>query len=319
MSTLLLSRSDVTLLIDPERLEREMTEAFIAYSAGRSLPTKRMPNRVGSGTAMVIAPGYVEGIPAYSVKVHAKFPEHPPAIKGVLLLHDLESGALLAVMDSSYLTAVRTGFCAALATHALARSDASTVAIIGAGVQGRFQLRYLASLRSLEHVNVFDVDPAHSRTFADEMSTEIGVEVGIKYTIEACVAGCGIIMAATWSTKPFLFLPMLDVGAHITTLGPDQPGKCEVDAGVIEKGVFFCDDRNLALEMGAIAGAGLDVTHIHAEIGEVLAGTKAGRTDARQITVYGSVGLAFQDLVVGWQIYQSAKTSGFDRAIDFLG
>ncbi len=317
-STLLLRRSDIVELIDLDALYDAMRSAFKAYSAGESIPTKRFPSDLGNGTAMVLGPGVIKGIPAYSVKVHAKFPKHPPAIKGVLLLHDLSTGNLLAVMDSSYLTAVRTGFCAAMASHLLGRQDAKQVAVIGAGVQGEFHLRYLSRFRELESIKVFDLDNAKALRFAKRLSVELSLQMETANSVETCVAQADIIVTATWATQPFIFRSMLAEGAHITTLGPDQPDKCEVDASIIKDALFVCDDRKLAVTMGAIAGANLTAEHIHAELGEVLAGTKQGRRDDKQITVYGSVGLAFQDLVVGWQVYQAALEAGLDRRIDFL-
>lgn len=316
-STLLLNRSHVKELINPDLLDEAMRPAFISHSQGKNQPTKRIPTPVGGGTAMILVPGCAEHIPAYTVKVHAKFPNHLPAIKGVLLLHDITSGQLLSVMDSSYLTGVRTGFCAALATDVLARKAAQRVAIIGAGVQGAFQLRFLARFRQLASAVVFDTDQRRSKQFVQDLG-DMPFPIQIASSVAQALEVSDIIMTATWATKPFVFYSDVTNGLHITTLGPDQPNKCEVDADVIKVARFICDDRQLALSMGAIAGAGLTDEHIHAEIGEVLAGDKQGRVSDEQITVYGSVGLAFQDLVVAWQVYQAALHEGVGTHIDFL-
>lgn len=315
---LLLNRSDVAALLKPDLLKNSMRSAFIGHSLGNYPPTKRVPANIGSGTAMILMPGCAEDIPAYSVKVHAKFPDHPPAIKGVLLLHDLSSGQLLSVMDSSYLTGVRTGFCAALATDILARETAKRVAIIGAGVQGAFQLRYLADFRQLDSAIVFDTSEDNSQRFVRGFASDLPFPLHVASSLEHALDRADIVMTATWATEPFIFRSGVTDGMHITTLGPDQPNKCEVDASVIQDARFICDDRQLALSMGAIAGANLTEEHIYAELGEVLAGKKQGRRDNEQITVYGSVGLAFQDLVVGWQVYQSALREGVGTYIDFL-
>jgi ornithine cyclodeaminase len=105
---------------------------------------------------------------------------------------------------------------------------------------------------------------------------------------------------------------------HVTTLGPDQPGKCEVGADALEAAVVVVDDRDLAVEMGAVGGAGLGMQAIHAELGEVIAGAKAGRDNDEQITVFGSVGLPFQDLVAGWLAYNGARDLKLGRRIDLL-
>lgn len=319
MSTILLSRSDVERLLDPAALLANLRAAFRAYSMERTVPAQRAPSALPApalGSVMIVFPGLIPGVPAYTVKVHAKNPQRRPAIQGVLHLHDLETGRLLALMDSAYLTAVRTGITGALAADILARPDAGRVAIVGAGVQGELQLRGLALVRALQHVVVFDSDPERADAFARRLSGEMGVPIVARPSIEAAVDGADIIVMATWARRPFLFAGMVRPGAHITTLGPDEPGKCEVDAAVIRDSVFVCDDRDLAVRMGAIGGAGLDVEAIRAELGEVIAGRYPGRTRVDEVTIYGGVGLAFQDLAAAWQVYRRAEQAGEGRTID---
>jgi ornithine cyclodeaminase len=258
------------------------------------------------------------GVPAYTVKIHAKFPDEIPAIRGVLCLHDVASGALLAVMDSTHLTAVRTGVAGALAAHVLALPDADTAAVIGAGVQGIFQLRALATLRPLRQVRVYDILPERADTFAQGMTRELGLLVQAAASTEAAVQDAGIVLVATWSRTPFIFRDMLAAGAHITTLGPDEPGKAEVDADLIRTGLFVCDDRTLAVTLGAVGGVGLDSDVVDAELGDVLCGRHPGRTSSDQVTIYGGVGLAFQDAVAAWCVYENAAARGGGREVDFL-
>jgi ornithine cyclodeaminase len=127
-----------------------------------------------------------------------------------------------------------------------------------------------------------------------------------------------MVLAATWARTPFILPGMLPPGSHVSTIGPDEPGKCEVSAEVIREAVFVCDDRELAVSMGAIGGAGLGADTISAELGEVIGGAHPGRVTAGQITIYGGVGLAFQDAVAAWQIYRAARAQGLGREIDFL-
>lgn len=319
MPTLLLNRSQVERLLDPMALLAPLRSAFQAYALERPIPAQRVPAPLpGAGSAMILVPGLVTGIPAYSVKVHAKFPGQEPAIRGVLLLHDLESGDLLAVMDSGYLTAVRTGLAAALATDLLARKAARVVAVIGAGVQGEYQLRYLSRLRSIERVKVFDLSLEKAETFRRRLGETLEAPVEVAASLSQAVREAEIILTATWAREPFLHPAMIGPGVHITTLGADQPGKAEVAGAIIEQALFVCDDRALALEMGAIAGVGLGPEAIDAELGEVLAGVHPGRATPEQISVYGSVGLAFQDLVAGWQVYQAARQAEVGVEVDFL-
>jgi ornithine cyclodeaminase/alanine dehydrogenase-like protein (mu-crystallin family) len=319
MPALLLTQSEVAQLLDPVVLAIDLRAAFRAYSATAGLRAQRVRASLpGPGTATVLFPGVMPGIPAYSVKVHAKFPAQQPAIRGVLCLHDAQSGDLLAVMDSTHLTAVRTGLAGALAADALARSDAGAVAVVGAGTQGEHQLRSLAMLRPLRMVWAYDTEQGRAEAFAARMRVELGVAVEASPTLEAAVRDADIVLAATWARTPFLFPAMLRPGAHVTTLGADEPGKCEVSAAVIRDACFVCDDRELAVQMGAVGGVGLGPDAVDAELGEVLAGTHPGRTSPGEITVYGGVGLAFQDLVAAWQVYRVARARGSGREVDFL-
>ncbi len=319
MHTLLLTRSETEVLLDPDALLADLLAAFRGYSLDRSLRAQRVRSDLpGPGTATVLFPGTAADIPAYTVKVHAKFPEQQPAIRGVLCLHDGQTGDLLAVMDSTHLTAVRTGLSSALAADVLARRDARSVAVIGAGMQGEQQLRSLHRIRPLGAVRVYDTAPDRALAFAERMHESLGLTIEVCDSVTAAVGPSDIVFTATWARTPFILPGMLQPGTHISTIGPDEPGKCEVSAEVIREAVFVCDDRELAVSMGAIGGAKLGADAISAEFGEVIGGTHPGRVNAEQITVYGGVGLAFQDAVAAWQIYRTARARGVGREVDFL-
>ena len=266
---------------------------------------------------MLLAPGLVPGIPAYSVKVHAKFPASEPAIRGVLILHDLRTGEPLAIMESSYLTALRTGLAGALGSDLLAVPNASRVAIVGAGVQGRAQLGALRLVRPIKSVQVLDTAPeAIERFRCDPVCA--GLEVRAARSLDDVLETAQIAITATWARQPFLFRRHLHPGLHITTLGPDQPGKCELAADALQEALVVVDDRRLAVQMGAVGGAGLGVESIHAELGEVIAGLRHGRENEQQITIFGSVGLPFQDLAAGWLAYTLALQRQVGKRINLL-
>ena len=321
METLILTRSEVEQALSPATLLDALRSAFVAYSTQRSIDAMRvpvtLPNQGAGASGMLLAPGLVPGIPAYSVKVHAKFPGRDPAIQGLLILHDLQTGAPLAILESSYLTALRTGVAGALGANVLALPDARCVAIIGAGVQGRSQLAALRMVRKLTSVQVFDSSLDAAQKFALDPACA-GLRVAMTDSVDAVLAGSHIAITSTWARQPFLFRRHLHPGLHITTLGPDQPGKCEVAAEALTDAIVVVDDRKLALEMGAVGGAGLTAAAIHAELGEVIAGLLPGRETAEQVTVFGSVGLAFQDLAAGWLAYEAARDMRLGTWIDLL-
>ncbi len=324
MDTLFLTRSELEELLSPEALLSTLRTAFAAYSTARTVDAMRVPvrlpaDRVPAGASgMLLAPGLVPGIPAYSVKVHAKFPTGDPAIRGVLVLHSLDTGEPLAVMESSYLTALPTGLAGAVGADVLAVAGANRVAIVGAGVQGRAQLSALRLVRPIRWVRVFDNSPHAIGRFLRDPACA-GLEVTAAHSLEDALDGCQIAITATWAHQPFLFRRHLHPGLHITTLGPDEPGKCELSADVLQAARVIVDDRKLALEMGAVGGAGLGSDSIHAELGEVIAGAKTGRESGEQVTVFGSVGLAFQDLAAGWLAYTLALERQLGRRFDLLG
>lgn len=295
-----------------------MQSAFIDYSERRDIPARRFFTPLpGVGEAMVLMPGLVEEIPAYTVKVNAKFAGQQPAIRGAVLLNDIETGELLAILDSFEITAIRTGLSAAMATDKLARPDAATVAVIGAGVQGVYQVCYLDMLRRLDRIKVYDVSIQKSEEYVIQMQKGLKAEFEICTTLEQAVEQADIVLMATWAKRPVLFSSMVSPGCHVTTLGADGPDEAEVDAALINNNLFVCDDKDLAIEMGAVGGAGLESDVIDAEIGQVLGGRHPGRTDPEQITIYGAVGLAFQDLVAAWQVYCAASDAQ-QKEYDFL-
>jgi ornithine cyclodeaminase/alanine dehydrogenase-like protein (mu-crystallin family) len=324
MSTLLLTRSDIIALFDVSALLPALKEGFKQY-AQRTINAQRgrsaLPKEGTSAT--LLYPGLMTGIPAYSVKVHAKFPGHGfsekgPAIRGLIHLFDVETGELLAVLESSYLTAVRTGLASSLAAHTLARPDAKTVAVIGAGAQGRWQLRALAKLRFIKQVLVFDNVPFVAGKFVAELARELDAKIVSVNTLAEALIDAEIILSATWSCTPFLHDGMVNEGVHISTLGADEVGKAEVSADLLERSLVVCDDRDLAVSRGAIGNVGLKAESIHAELGEIFAGEKRGRQNEDDITVFASVGLAWQDLIAAWQVYQAALEKGVGQRLEFL-
>lgn len=318
MRTLLLNRSAVSRNLQALTLLEDMREAFRTDALARTVAPQRSRVPLHSeGTALVLFPGSLPGIPAYTVKVHAKFPGQTPAIQGVVQLHDLATGSLLAMMDSGHLTAVRTGVTGALAADVLARPEASRVALIGAGRQAVLQLKSLRLVRSLSHARVYDTEPARALAFATRMYKELSLPVRMADSVEEAVEDADIVVTATWSRQPFLHAGMVRPGTHITTLGADEPGKAELSAELLKQSLFIVDHRGLAVSSGAAGGAGLGEDAIHAELGEVLAGMKPGRTSPEQVTVFGSVGLPFQDLAAAWHVYQAAQGDEALQGLDF--
>ncbi|MDL4819434.1 ornithine cyclodeaminase family protein [Actinomadura opuntiae] len=315
--TLLLSRSDLESLLVPTECLGALRRGFTA--AGNESVARRVVAKVpGQGTATALLPGVVEDVPAYTVKVNAKFPGSRPALRGVVCLHDLATGELLALLDSATVTAWRTGLAAALGTHALARSAADTVAVIGAGAQAELVMRGLAELRPVRGLTVCDLDAERAAAFAERHGARLGARASVAADPRDAVRGAGIVVVATWARRPLLHAADVPPGTHVTSLGADEPGKAELAADLLEGARVVVDDVPLAVEMGVLAGAGLDVKHAAGTLRDLLLGEVPGRVKDGEVTVYAPVGLPWQDLVLSWTAYRAARASGTGREMDFL-
>jgi ornithine cyclodeaminase len=273
----------------------------------------------GAGTATVLIPGLVNDIPAYSVKVNAKFPAARPALRGVVCLHDLASGELLAMADSATVTAWRTGLSAALGTHTLACADAATVAVIGAGAQADLVLRGLAALRPLRRLLVSDIDADQAARFARRHgSTGPGITCEIVRDAATAARDADMVVLATWSREPLLQVADVRPGTHLTSLGADEPGKTELSPGLLLGSHVIVDDISLAIAMGALGNAGLTSANAAGTLAQVLQGQVAGRHGADEITIYAPVGLPWQDLTLTWAAYSRALDTGTGLSFDFL-
>ncbi|MFA1539045.1 ornithine cyclodeaminase family protein [Actinomadura monticuli] len=315
--TLLLNRSDLETLLDPATCLDALRRGFTAVEDGTAARRVVVP-LPGQGTATALLPGLVEGIPAYTVKANAKFPGSRPALRGVVCLHDLGTGELLAQLDSATVTAWRTGLAAALGTHALARPDAGDVAVIGAGAQAELVLRGLSELREVRGLTVCDLDAGRAAGFAERHGARLGIAPAVAADPRAAARDAGIVVMATWARRPLLHAADVAPGTHLTSLGADEPGKAELGADLLEGARVVVDDVPLAVEMGVLAGAGLDVKHAAGTLRDLLRGQVPARVKGGEVTVYAPVGLPWQDLAVSWAAYRAARAAGAGAEFDFL-
>ncbi|UXY32409.1 ornithine cyclodeaminase family protein [Streptomyces sp. HUAS TT20] len=308
--TLLLGAAELQRLLIPQAVIRALRRGFVAALAPQTSPQRIRQSLPSSpGSVAVLLPGLLTGIPAYTVKVNAKFPDADPAISGIVCLHDLRTGELLALLDSAFVTAWRTGLSAALATDLLSSAGTDTVGIIGAGAQSDMTLRGLTQLRAVKRVVIHDVDGGRAHQMA-KFWQQAGLECQVVDSARAVARYCGSIVAATWSRRPLLHFPDLRPGSHITSLGADEPGKEELDAELLRHARVIVDDLDLAMTSGALGSAGLQPGDAAAVLGQIIEGTVPARTDAEQVTVYSPVGLPWQDLALSWAAYQAARDSG---------
>jgi alanine dehydrogenase len=315
--TLILTGSDVASLLDVDEVLRALRSGFLAQAEAPAPGLRVRAALPGAGSATALLPGLLPGIPAYTVKINAKFPEAVPALRGVVCLHSLDDGGLLAVLDSASLTAWRTGMAAALATDALAAPGAATVGIVGAGAQADLVLAGLSRLRTITRLTVTDLIPARARLFAERHGRPGGPAARVVHGAREAAAASEIVVLATWSRAPLLGLADLRSGQHVTSLGVDEPGKWELGADVLREAMLVVDQEDLARSTGVLAPDELrDVRP--AAFGDVLASGHPGRGGPGDLTVYAPVGLPWQDLAAAWLAYRAATSQGRGLTVDLL-
>jgi len=252
------------------------------------------------------------------VKLSSGYFENPakynlPSITGVVVVADSRLGIPLAVMDASLITAYRTGAVAGVAARHLARKGSEVAAIFGAGAQGRTQLMALNDVLKLKEARVYDVVSEASSRFAAEMGRRLGLETKVAQSVQEALHDADVVSTATPSKEPYIKLDWISPGTHITTVGSDHKGKQELETRVYGKAKVVVDKREVALEKDY-----LRPDQIHAELGEVVAGLKPGRTSDSELTVMDSSGLGIQDVAAGLAAYQLAKKKSLGTWVEFL-
>jgi ornithine cyclodeaminase len=295
---LVLSREDVERLLDVDLLLERLERAFVELSAGRASVPPRVAAFAPAGL-LAAMPGYVDGVLA--AKLVALFPDHDPSHQALIAVFDAQTGTPLAVMDGTHITAVRTGASSAVATRALARQNARVLAVLGAGVQGRSHLDAVRRVRSFDEVRVASGTFARAAALAEETGA-VAVE-----SFEAAVRGADVVCCCTHASEPVLRREWLSPGTHVTSVGAALDGP-ELDAATVRAGLL-CVESRVAFSpppAGSFELQGLDPDEA-VELGEVLAGTRPGRADDEQITVYKSMGHAVEDAAAAALVLEGAQ------------
>lgn len=323
---LVLSEKDVRRLIDIEELIGALEKAHVQFSTGKAvMPVRQvvpLPEIKGRITTM---PAYLSEDRALGMKVVTFFQENPskslPAILGTIHLYNVETGKLAAIMDGTYITAIRTACASALATKILANSETPVLGVLGAGVQAAAHIRALDRVREIEIVKVFSPSEKSGQNLKRELESQVKSKIEPVGTAEAAVRGSDLIVAATTAKEPILNSAWLKSGAHINAVGSHRPDLREIDGATMKGAKLFVDSRAaimaecgdvlLAIQEGAIAASAASV-----EIGQVLAGEKIGRSNPEEITLYKSVGIAIQDVAAAQLVYRKAVRYDIGAQVD---
>lgn len=291
-------------------------------SAGRVSMPPRIAALVPERDALLAAmPAYLPSSGALATKLVSLFPRNTdrPTHQAVIVVFDADNGSPAALMDGEAITAARTAAGSALATELLARKDSYRLVVIGTGVQARAHLRAVSRIRKFGSICIVgrDVDKAKA------LALEFGAD-GLYTQIEQAVREADVVCACTHSPEPVVRREWLKAGAHVTSVGYNTAGR-EVDGATFRDALVVVESRAAALAPPpagsndiamAIAEGAMTREHVHAELGELVSGTKPGRGDAAQLTLYKSVGVAVQDAAAAAMVLEAARKSGVGREID---
>lgn len=324
-----LSGEDVRKALPMERAIEAMKDAFAQLFSGQAdLPLRTALDVLSQDGVTLFMPAYLggsgQGDGQMAVKIVSVFNHNPekglPLIHALVVVIDATTGAPAAVMDGAYLTALRTGAASGAATDLLARDDARTVAIFGAGAQGRTQLEAVCAVRPIEEAWIYDIVAGQAAAYADEMSERLSLPVKVAETPGDGVRRADVICTATTATSPVFDDADLRLGTHINAVGAYTPDMQEIPPDTVLRAKVVIDEREaslaeagdliIPLEQGLISE-----DDIYAELGEIVVGEKPGRESAEEITFFKSVGVAVQDVAAASAVLEAAKRLGLGAEI----
>ncbi len=292
-----------------------MESALAAFSSGRVTQPVRTAFELREMAFFALMPAYDQDRAILGAKLVSVIagnaakglPTHLAAIS----LFDPVTGELLAVMDGRYITEVRTAAVSAVSVRHLARAEVSVLAILGSGVQARSHLAALPLVHPFPEIRAWSPTPDHLRQFV----ADAGAPVRASRTAEEAVRGAGVVVLATSSITPAVQDGWVEEGTHVIAIGACRPAHREIDPALVARACLVVDSRAAALQesgdvVEAIREGRFGEDHIHAELGQIVSGQAPGRSEARQVTLFKSLGLAIEDLVAADLAYRRARATG---------
>ncbi len=296
-----------------------MEDAFKQFSSNNAIVPLRSRIQGEKGTTLLM-PAFLKESKALGIKLVSVYQDNKkynlPAVNGLVLVFDPETGLPLAMIEGASLTSLRTGALGGLAAKWLSRKNAKTATLFGAGIQGLSQLEALFAVRSIEHVNIMD----HSKSSARRLASIIknfkeAPEVQTDISVNKAVESSDIIITATNSSKPVFDGNYIQQGTHITGVGSFTPKMEELDAKTMEISKIIVDSKEACMaEAGEIIA---NNAKIHGEIGEIITAKKKGRENEAEITFFKTVGIAVQDAAAGAAILKQAERKNIGQIIQF--
>jgi len=313
--TLLLTRPDISALLTLDECIVAVEDAFRHHGEGRSPAPKVLGMPARDGGFHIKAALLSSSPPYFAAKLNGNFFYNAqrfamPNIQGLIVLCDATNGYPLAVMDSIEITILRTGAATAVAAKHLARPDSRVATICGCGNQGRIQLRALCTVLALEHVYAFDVDEAQAHRFAAELSRELELAIEVVGQPASAVPKSDVCVTCTPAKRYFIHKEHVAPGTFLAAVGADNERKQELDPQLFVFNKVVTDVLDQCAEIGdlhhAIAQGLVQPSNVYAELGELAAGRKPGRTAREEITIFDSTGTALQDAAAAAVVYERA-------------
>lgn len=322
MSVLVLSEHDVRELLDMESCIAAMEDVLARLARGELTNPLRSLMAPPGPAAMGLMPAHASGeAPIFALKEIVVVPGNPERgldpHQGAVILHDGATGQLIAVLNASPITEIRTAAVSAVATKLLARAGARTVAVLGSGVQGRSHVEAMQTVIDDPIIRIWSRNPAHAEALALETHSVVAGSA------EEALDGADVVCTATSASEPIVELSWLAEGAHINAAGAFPNGKArELSSETVAAARFFVDRRESTLNesgdyLRAVEEQGIGPDHIRAELGELLAGTASGRVSPDELTLFKSMGIAAEDLAAAQLCVSRARERGLGVEVDF--
>ena len=329
MSVLVLSYDDVAGLLPMEECIDVMEEALASLARGEMFQPLRSITRPPEAAGLIgLMPAYRGGArPVYALKALTVVPDNPArhgldAHQGGVLLSDGQTGQLVALVNASAITEIRTAAVSGVATRHLAREDARELAVLGAGVQARSHLRAMAAVRQFARARVWSRTEENASRLADEAAGTLPFLVEAVRSAEEAVRGADVVVTVTAAREPVVRRDWLGAGVHVNVVGSAFPHAREVDGATVAAAKLVVDRRESAEnEAGdyllAVGEGAIGRDHIHAELGEVVIGAAEGRSSPDELTLFKSLGIAVEDLAAADYVVRKAREHGVGAEVPF--
>lgn len=326
---LILSQADVERLLPMRDCIEIMASTLATLARGDAvLPLRTVIRIPGTSDAFGVMPAYLGSPKTIGAKIVSVYPgNHGTAFdshQGAVLLFDPDNGRLAALLDATAITTIRTAAASAVATRLLARENASTLAIIGSGVQAHAHVEAICAVRPITSLRVWSRNSDRARHLAQFAHDRFQLDASMAMTGEDAVRDADIVCTVTSSTTPVLHGAWLSPGTHVNAVGACTPNACEIDSAVVVNSRLYVDRREAALKepgdiLVPLQSGEIGPEHVVAEVGELLVGRGVGRRDDREITLFKSLGLAVEDLAAAAHVYEQAVRAGLGVDVELGG